>query len=252
MLSVHQLSTGPVALLAFHGIGQDHRCFEPLARAVEGRYALFAFDLFFHGEPPVQFMGEVLTKTAWRQYIQNFLDQYRIERFAVIGFSMGGRFALATAQLFPKQTAELILLAPDGITVSPWYRLATGSTFGRMLFRFFLRHLPTFHVAGEFLQNLRLVDKSVLRFAESTLASPIQRERVYRSWIGFRKLFFKPERLGKTLTLHPIRVRFFLGYYDRVLPADYILPLTHRLYAYELTVLKTGHNRLIEKVAEVL
>lgn len=252
MLPVFKLSNGPIPLLAFHGIGQDHRAFEPLAQQLEGRYALYAFDLFFHGDQSAEITDTLLTKNRFREIIQSFLQQHQIDRFSVIGFSMGGRFALATAEAFPQQLDQLFLLAPDGITVSPWFRLATGSRPGRWLFRFFLKHMPLFHRFGQFFISVGIINRSVLRFAESTLSTIEQRERVYRSWIYFRKLQFDLPELSHTFNHHPVRVRFFVGHFDQILPVSFLAPLTRRLQSYELTVLKTGHNRLIEKVAKLL
>ena len=252
MLPVFKLSNGPVPLLAFHGIGQDHRVFKPLAQQLEGRYAVYAFDLFFHGSQPAPASDDVLTKQRFQEIIQAFLHHHQVDRFAVLGFSMGGRFALSTAEAFPKHTTELILLAPDGVTISPWYRMATNTGLGRQLFRYFLKHMPLFHRFGQLFLALGLINRSVLRFAESTLATPEQRESVYNAWVYFRKLQFDHQKLSFSLNNHPVRVRFFAGYFDQVLPVSYIHPLSQQLHAYELTVFKTGHNRLLERVAKIL
>lgn len=252
MLPVFKLSDGPVPLLAFHGIGQNHRVFEPLARAQQGRYAVYAFDLFFHGDQPPAVADKVLTKSAYRELIQAFLAQHQIERFAVIGFSMGGRFALATAEAFSAQLDELILLAPDGITVSPWYQMATRTGLGRQFFRYLLNHMPFLHRLGQFFLSIGVINRSALKFAENTLATPEQRESVYNSWVYFRKLRFDHPQLGALFNQQPLRIRFFVGYFDQILPVSFLNPLTRQLQSYELTVLKTGHNRLIEKVARLL
>ncbi|WP_266369270.1 alpha/beta fold hydrolase [Tellurirhabdus rosea] len=248
MLPVRQLSTGPRVLLAFHGIGQDCACFEPLARALDGQYTVYSFDLFFHGLNRT-LPDAALTKTRWQQILEEFLAAKGIQRFSVVGFSMGGKFALATAEVLTSRVDELWLLAPDGITVSPYYRLATETAAGRSLFRYFLKHMALFHRLGHFLSSLKLVDRSALRFAESTLSTPEQRERVYNSWIYFRDLRPDLNVLSTTLNHSAIRTRFFFGSFDRVLPVSFTTPLTRHLHSYELTVLKTGHHRLIEKVA---
>ncbi|WP_234736257.1 alpha/beta hydrolase [Tellurirhabdus bombi] len=252
MLPVFKLSDGPVPLLAFHGIGQDHRAFKPLAQELAGRYAIYAFDLFFHGAQTSKIADGVLTKQAYRQIIQSFLQDYQIEQFSVIGFSMGGRFALATAEAFPDQTNELILLAPDGITISPWYTLATSTLSGRRVFRYFLNHMPLLHRVGQFFLSLGVINRSALKFAENTLATTEQRELVYNSWVYFREMQFNHRKLSTTFNQRSMRLRFYAGYFDQILPVSFLFPLTRHLHAYELTVLKTGHNRLIEKVAKLL
>jgi pimeloyl-ACP methyl ester carboxylesterase len=215
MLPVFKLSNGPIPLLAFHGIGQDHHVFEPLAQQLEGRYAIYAFDLFFHGAQPTKVAGDVLTKQRFQEIIQSFLHQNQIERFAVTGFSIGGRFALATAEAFPQQIDELILLAPDGITISPWYRMATRTGLGRRLFRFLLKHMPLLHQLGRFFLSLGLINRSALKFAENTLSTAEQRECVYNSWVYFRKLHFDYRKLSELLNNCPVRVRFFVGFLIR-------------------------------------
>ncbi|GAA4408146.1 hypothetical protein GCM10023187_29610 [Nibrella viscosa] len=254
-LAYRQLGYGPAILLAFHGIGQNSACFLPLADTVGRQFTTYSFDLFFHGASPApdSATGEfVLTKTDWTRIVSEFLKEKNISRFSVIGFSMGGKFALATAEAFADRIDQLILLAPDGITVSPWYRLATGTAVGRRLFRYFLQHMLLFRRVGNTLAAVGLLDRSALRFAQRTLATAEQRERVYRSWVGFRKLGVRLDILASLLNHHPVRTRFILGYFDRVLPADFVKPLTRRLYTYELHMLKTGHHRLVEKAADVI
>lgn len=248
------MGNGPAVLLAFHGIGQDHTCFAPFGASLAERFTIYSLDLFYHGQSSGLFGdtyidNEVLTKTYWKQLVTAFLDQHRISRFSVAGFSMGGKFALATAELFADQLDEVWLLAPDGITPSPWYQVATATRVGRSVFRYFLDHLSAFRSVGHFLVKAGIVDRSALRFAENTLATPEQRARVYRSWQCFRALGVAIDAWAELMNHKSVRVRIFLGYFDRILPRNYVSPLTKRLYAYELRVYKTGHNRLVEKVA---
>ena len=46
--------------------------------------------------------------------IREFLRKENISRFDVAGFSMGGRFALATLEAFPEKIGNVFLIAPDG------------------------------------------------------------------------------------------------------------------------------------------
>ena len=254
-LAYRRMGNGPAVLLAFHGIGQDNTCFEPFAQSLAQSFTIFSFDLFYHGHSSCVHGEaytdiELLTKSYWKQLLTAFLHEHEIQRFSVAGFSMGGKFAIATAELFADQLEELWLLAPDGITISPWYQLATHTRLGRVIFRYFLKHLSVFRRVGHLLTSMRLLDRSALRFAESTLATPEQRVRVYRSWLGFRTLGVNMVSFSDLMNHRPVRIRLFLGYFDRVLPMHYMLPLTKRLHAYELHVFKTGHNRLVQKVAE--
>lgn len=250
-ITYRKVGNGPAVLLAFHGFGQDHTAFSPLETATGNRFTLYSIDLFFHGNSRYTGTG-TLTKTNWRQLIDHFLQAQAIDRFSLMGFSLGGRFALATAEAFPDRLDQLLLIAPDGITFNQWYWLATESRLGRWLFRYTLRHLSLLTSLGHTLTALGLLNRTVMRFAEIALATPEQRTLVYQSWVQFRQIRSDSTLIANLLNNKRIRVRFFTGAFDRIVPASYILPLTQQLRHYELTVLKTGHNRLIELTAKQL
>ena len=254
-LAYQQFGKGPRALLAFHGMGQSSMCFAPIGHVLHDSFTIYSFDLFYHGDSSCLFgdeytAGEVLTKTYWQELIRAFIKQQGIERFSVAGFSLGGRFALTTTELFADCVDELWLFSPDGITITPWYWIAIHTWAGRWLFPYFLAHLGSLHRAGLLLTKLGLLDRSLLRFAESTLSTPTQRQRVYRSWLGFRNMQVNLPRFAERINKANVRVRFFMGHFDRVLPPSAMHPLTRYLQAYTVRVIKAGHNRLVEKIAE--
>ena len=243
------LGHGPKSILAFHGIGQDHCCFMPLVEVLKNQYTFYLFDLPFHGQSPA-LTSEKLTPEEWKAFLEDFLSANNIEKFSIMGFSMGGKFALATLQLFPQRIESCWLLAPDGITESPWYRLATRFWLSKNLFRFFVSNVSRFKKLANLLVSTGLVEKSAVKFAETTLSTPEQRGRVYRSWIGFSLIRADMKLVPQLVKEYKIDLKIFLGKHDALLPAHYVLPLTKQLPELKPIVLKTGHHRLIEKVAE--
>lgn len=257
MMHYYQWGNGPAALLCFHGIGQNGQAFAPFGEALTNRFTVYSFDLFYHGQTGglhgVTYQpGEHLTPTDWAAILTAFLQEKNIDRFSVAGFSMGGVFALATAGQFASRLDELWLLAPDGISTSPWYRFATESAFGRRTYRFFLDRLPLFRRFSNALVQLGLLDKTLVRFAQSTLATAEQRERVYRSWIGFQPLRPHLPELAEILNRYALRVRLFLGEFDRILPPDAVRALPQLVPKTEVQMLPVGHNRLVEAVAKLI
>ncbi|GAB2523683.1 alpha/beta hydrolase [Spirosoma aerophilum] len=250
-MTYQKFGSGPAILIAFHGFGQSKQVFQPLDKLLGRKFTIYAIDLFFHGNS--HYLGDqLLTKSIWRKLVEQFLEVHAIERFSLMGFSLGGRFALVTAELFASRLDQLILIAPDGITLNGWYRVATRSRFGRSMFRYVLRHLSMLTTFGHGLTRLGLLNRTAMRFAEISLGTPAQRALVYRSWTQFR--FIKPDLpvLAGTLNEQTVSVHFFMGAFDRIIPGTYILPLTKRLRHFEITTLRTGHNRLIEMAGEKL
>ncbi len=239
---------GPAILLAFHGFGQDGRAYKPFQNQSDNSFTIYAIDLFLHGKAQLT-DGPLLTKADWQQLIRDFLLAQGIDRFSLMGFSLGGRFALTTLEAFADRIDQLWLIAPDGITRSFWYRLATQSSTGRWLFRYTLRHLSVLNRVGHALVRAGLLNRTAMRFAELSLATPQQRQLVYDAWTQFRHIRPNIDAVATVLNSFPVHVRFFTGAFDRIVPGHYILLLTDRLQQYDLTVLKTGHTHLIERVA---
>ncbi|MBC3784790.1 alpha/beta fold hydrolase [Spirosoma utsteinense] len=250
-LAYRTIGHGPVTLLAFHGFGQNGHIFSPVDEMIGHQFTILAIDLFFHGSSRYA-SGHLVTKSDWQRLINAFLAIKRIGRFSVTGFSLGGRFALVTAEAFADRIDQVLLIAPDGITRSKWYELATATRIGRGVFQYGLHHLSTLEQAGHFLVRIGLLNRTVMRFAELSLSTPAQRALVYEVWTQFRLMKPDIHQVAALLNQHSVRTRFFMGAFDRIIPGAFILPLTNRLKHYELTVLNTGHNHLIGLTAERL
>ncbi|GAB3757850.1 alpha/beta fold hydrolase [Spirosoma pomorum] len=242
---------GPNPLLAFHGFGQTGHVFLPLEQISSHVFTVYAPDLFFHGGSQID-SAQLLTKTDWQRLLSAFLQTHHIDSFSVLGFSLGGRFALTTSELFSNRITGLYLIAPDGITRNFWYDLATQSRLGRALFRYTLDHLSLLNHFGHTLTKLGLLNRTVMRFVEHSLSTPGQRQLVYDVWTQSRLIW--PDLAGLCLRLNQrtIPVWLFLGAFDRIIPGHHVWPLFWRLQTYHLTVFKTGHNRLIDLTANEL
>ncbi|RIV18309.1 alpha/beta hydrolase [Fibrisoma montanum] len=251
LISFRRYGHGPMALLAFHGFGQSSDVYTQVGQTLRERFTVYALDLFYHGESSYA-DDHLITKSYWQGLVDAFLRTMAIDRFSVMGFSLGGRFALALAETLADRLDQLILIAPDGITRSPWYRLATSSAPGRWLFRFFLQHMTLLSSIGHGLTAVGLLHRTAMRFAENAMGTAEQRTQVYQSWTKFRLIRPDLNVVSQALDQHSVRVRVFTGYFDRIVPGTYAQPLLVRLRSYELTVQKAGHNRLVDQVGAIL
>ena len=168
------------------------------------------FDLPFHGnhihQDPI-----VVTKQLWKDGLVQFFEKENIQEFEVIGFSIGGRFALATFEAFAEKINHVMLLAPDGIKVNPLYRLATASKVGRWGFRRVIAHQPTFLKIGTALQKLGMVSKSTIRMADFMLGTPLKQKQIYYAWVGFKELQFDIPKLIHLAQRFQTNFSFFVG-----------------------------------------
>jgi pimeloyl-ACP methyl ester carboxylesterase len=231
--------TGDSPLLMFHGFGQDASVF----KRIQG----YSIDLFFHGNSVWPKGEEPLEKSEWKQLISAFLDNNNIEKFAVMGFSMGGKFALATLEAFPDRVTNIILLAPDGIKTSFWYSLATYPIAFRNLFKSMISDHKRFLMIATISKKLGLIDKGVLRFVETQMNSEEKRKRVYYSWVVFRHLKFDINNIKELITANNIKLQLFVGKYDKIIKAKNMKSLTSGIRNGELHILDAGHNDLIKE-----
>lgn len=248
-LPFHKLGRGNRILLAFHGIGQDGAsCFRPFEKLLGERYTIYAFDLYFHG---LSFGAElgIVTKQVWVEQVELFLEKEKIERFDVAGFSMGGRFALATLEGFSARIDDVFLIAPDGVSEHPLYSLASRFAPARQVFRWSMQRPETFFKVANGLQKAGLVNASLYRFTQQVLNTPEKRQTIYNSWVNFRDLRFDIPGLYQTASINNVSIYLFVGQFDKLLKPAAVKKLADLLPKNQYIQLKSGHTQLVEQAA---
>lgn len=246
------MGAGPSVLLAFHGFGQGHAYFEPLVKAAGSHYTIYSFDLFYHGESFWHDGDRPLTPAFWKELLEEFLTERNIDRFSLTGFSLGGKFVLATLSAFPGRIDEVLFIAPDGIKTSFWYSLATYPGWFRNAFRSLIVNPKPYYRLVKAMRKLNLIDKGVLRFASYQMDTRRKRRQVYYAWMVFRELQFNIKNVAHLINTYDIRVRMFLGKYDKIITEKNMYRLLKHLEQYDLHILEAGHNTLISDVADFL
>lgn len=237
---------GSVILLAFHGFGQDHTVFKSIIPDLFDSHTVYLFDLFFHGKSRWADGEEALTKAQWKEFIALFLKENKIEKFTLIGFSLGAKFVFATLESFPTKVEKIVLIAPDGVKTSFWYSLATYPYLLRRFFKGMILHPNRFLMLVKLAHTLRLADKGLLRFAEHQMNAEKKRRQVYYAWVVFRHLKFDMKTIAMILNNGQIPLTFILGDHDKVITKKNMRSLSEQLTNYKTEILQTGHNGLLE------
>lgn len=115
----HTMDVVPENIVLLHGFSGTHRAWDGVRRRLDGeRYRVLALDLPGHGaaadaERPITFAGcieHVLARSP--------------ERFALCGYSLGGRVALHVALTAPERVARLVLVSCSAGIEDPAERAA--------------------------------------------------------------------------------------------------------------------------------
>lgn len=244
-LPYKKIGYGTEILLAFHGIGQDFAAFEGFAITFQERYTTLLFDLPFHGENQAHPLNTCFNTSDLVSSIDTVLEQENIDRFSLIGFSMGGRFALSAANSFAHRIIQLILIAPDGIEEHPLFTFATRWSFNRFIFKKVILHPTLLQQATKVLVFLHLLNPSVQRFSLAMLNTPSKKKQILASWIAFRALKHEKTLIEK-LNHYPIEIRIFIGRFDKLLPLKKVTHFHQQLTSSQLILLDSGHTRMIE------
>lgn len=246
------IGQGKQVLLAFHGYGQSSTHYLPMERALGKEYTIYTFDLFFHGKSQLHRKHTPLTKDILEAIMFQFFQKEGVGKFSLMGFSMGGKFALTLVERFPERIQELFLIAPDGIKTSFWYNIATYPGWLQQLFKRTVVKPGLFFKLLKVLRKYNVVQKGLVRFARNQMDSTPKRLRVYRSWVGLRELNFDIRHIVKVLNQHETPVTMFLGEFDQVITPKRVSVFVNSLQKGRLVILQTGHSHLINEVAELL
>lgn len=248
-LHYHKTGKGKKILLAFHGFGQSKQHFLHFAQSLRNTYTIYSFDLFYHGQSFWHEREKPMGKEFWKDLIAAFFKFQNIEKCTLAGYSMGGKFALATLEAFPETIDKIILIAPDGIKTSFWYSLATYPSWIRSVFRSLIVNPKPFHFLVDVLSKTSMMDKGIIKFASSQMNTREKRRRVYYTWIVFRELKFSMEKIAFLIKKYDIEVDMFLGKFDKMITYKNMKKLLKKIKKYDLHILDSGHNTLIDEVA---
>lgn len=215
------MGDGPEVVLCFHGFGrsaEDFEVFKPLIRTGQ---RLLCIQLFGHGRSVFPENREVvrpLKSIEWRAIVEELLNEFQVEKFGLIGYSMGARVAMMTLLAMPERTTSLLLLAPDGFKKNLLYLFASGTAMGRALYRLMIRKpWILFGVAGG-LNRLGLLSDKLFRFVHLNLDTLEKRQLVYHVWLIYRQFFPNQAELGATIRNYGIKCAIIFGRYDSIIP----------------------------------
>ncbi|HUR11311.1 MAG TPA: alpha/beta fold hydrolase [Flavitalea sp.] len=243
--------TGSRYIFCFHGYGETADTFSFLYSHLLPGQTLIAIDLPFHG------------KTDWKEgiglgsqmlaAIMEEISGTNHPPYILIGYSLGGRIALHYCQDFPERIKKLVLLAPDGLKLNPWYWFATQTRMGSALFSFTVQRPAVLSRILNTGHHLNLVNSSIYKFVRQHLHRKEVRSALYARWMCMR--FFRPDlrRVRSLITQHNISIRLLYGAHDRMIRPSRGEKFRKGIESFcTLQVIDSGHGVLDEKNVQVI
>lgn len=265
-LHYYHWGRGHKLLLCFHGYGESAGSFSLLAEPLGDEFTIVAIDMPLHGQTEwkegLDFTVEQLVEVI--DSILMIIDRPRTlpdasganadpyapgtslrTSWHLMGYSMGGRIALTLLEAVPERIQKLVLIAPDGLVVNPWYWLATQTRPGRLLFWYTMYHPGWFLFMLKTGNKLKLVNPSVYKFVDNYIGQHEVRRELYTRWTTLRH--FRPH-LGKIKILvrqRQLPVRILYGKFDRIIREERGREFQKDIEPWcRLVVISAGHQLL--------
>ncbi|MBD1394322.1 alpha/beta fold hydrolase [Mucilaginibacter glaciei] len=253
----HEYGSGAKPLLAFHGYGMTGKQFHVLEQSVLQDYHVYGFDHFFHGESKLTNWTEKqivngMPKATVAAYAEEWFKVHGRQRFSVMGYSIGANIALILVELYPDLVDEVILMAPDGLSVYKGFHFLTYQPVGRFLFR---QVTKSKWLAPSLLKNLKkinFIDDSLYQIAYNEIDTEQKRQDVYYTLNLIRLLKPDIHKIAQFINQHPIKCRLIFGKHDNLFPRIAAEPFIALLDKPDVHEVALGHWLVVKQLDEYL
>ncbi|MDP1851838.1 MAG: alpha/beta hydrolase [Candidatus Planktophila sp.] len=106
-------------LVLIHGLGSAATAFKPTLAELSKNFRVISVDLPGHGQSPYSKSQAMDPASLGEAIFETVKSEYGIEKFHVVGNSLGGWIALEMAASRPEQILSVTGLAPAGLWLAP-------------------------------------------------------------------------------------------------------------------------------------
>ncbi|MVN90718.1 alpha/beta fold hydrolase [Mucilaginibacter aquatilis] len=234
----HEYGTGAKPMLAFHGYGMTGRQFEVLQKSILTDYRVYSFDHFFHGKTQISGWSEQqilagMPKNMMRAYLEEWFKQHGHQRISLMAYSIGANLALVLIEEFAEWIDEVILMAPDGLSVYKGFNFLMHNAAGKLLFKTVTKSNWLAPGVLKGLRRVRFIDDSLYKIAYSEMDTPQKRLDVYYTLNLIKQLQPNIVKVTDEINRHNIKCHLIFGKHDMLFPkssaADFIQRLNNPL-----------------------
>ncbi len=243
--------TGDEVWLAFHGYGQEAEVLAHFMQSLRPNARVLSFDLPLHGQTVVE--KGFLRSGDLAELLGKALIATKANQCSLIGFSLGGKVVLKLVELVPGKIDRIVLIAPDGLKVNPFYRLATHTLFGKALFQLIIRMPFLLLGPSKLFASLRLMDLKIHDFVSDQMGTREKRQRVYDTWQIFKETTPNLDDVSKKIWRYRLKLTLIFGKKDRVIHPKLATKLSgENCKTAKVIMLDAGHTLTTKRYGELL
>lgn len=242
-LSYQSFGGGEETAICLHGHGRSSDDFHFLTRK---GVRVISIDLFFHGEsfsPPHRINKNPIKWDEIQSVFEKLFEAEKINRFHILAFSQGGRFALLLLEHLPEKIKSFTLLAPDGLNNLSFYNWSSRRWIFRSLFLHWQKKPEKLQKLANIAVKLKLMRPKVRDFVHDFSSDAATMKRASNTWMAFRKLQANPIKIGKIVRSFPIEFNIIMGKHDQVIrPIQAKIFLKNTGLRQEIIEIDNGHD----------
>jgi len=248
--------SGNEYMLAFHGMGREADDFKIFENNLGKRYTIVAINIFFHGNstyPTERLFKNQIKKNEFVELIEQLLSSLKINKFSLMGYSLGGRIALTLVQYLHSRIDRIILIAPDGLKRSVYNQFITKTTFGKKFVQWMIKNPDDFFGIIDTLNRYKIIPDKAKKVIGIHFETP-ERRLLMRNAISSLK-YINPnlKKVTNNINNKHIEVVMIFGKYDFIIPAKlgehFLKNITSKKKLY---LIKASHNILTENASKAL
>jgi len=244
-------------MLCFHGFGMHGKQFRDLETDLGNKYTFWGFDLFFHKatrlkDQSLETVKSGLTKRELANLILDFCKAHNINRFSVIGYSMGSHYATAIVEELPQMINEYILAAPSSIKPGNIIRFFSRNKIGNKIIEKVSLSKDAMVKMLNMCRRARFIDAEGYGILLKEIETHELRFNLYATLTYLRFLTTNETKLTDALNKHPIRSIFIFGQRDKSYPLSIGKAFLPKIKNAEILNLNEGHEMINKGFAKVL
>lgn len=247
-----EFGSGLETLICFHGYGQNCTVFNVLEASLGSRYRLVSVDLPFQGKT-IWGEKEKLDSTLLADLMTRFLKHVNAsEKISLLGYSIGGNYALGFGVAFKDHVNDLWLIAADGLKRKPAFNFVTKTSLGRSLFQRFVLYPGWFFSTVSIIKRLGLVNPKALKFYKSTIDTQSKRQELLNRWSSTARISPGVKKTIEEINDSNIRSYLIFGKKDSVISFKSAQRYHDLVPNSKLTLVNAGHRLLVSETNKVI
>ena len=248
-LHYYKFGNGAKNMLCFHGYGMHGKQFKALAPTLGSVYTFYGFDLFFHkqtklNDQNLKAVKKGITKQNLAEVFLKFCHSEGIERFSVIGYSMGSHYATALAEELTAMIDEYIVAAPSSLDAGKLIPFFSKSKTGNKIIEKLALNKWGLPGLLKIFHGTRIFDDETYNILHNEIGTRELRFNLYACFTYLRLLETDELRLLRALQDNPIKSIFIFGSRDKSFPYKPDNAFLKQLSNAVIVVLDEGHDMI--------